>query len=400
MLPTNIARQTARWENIRGAFSGILEACWQAFALLVVIRYFDGSNMQKACLQSALTGGLLLTPLTVGWLARRGIASARACMWISLIGMVGMFISAAAWTVEMFVVSLIGVQVLMAQGMPLISHIFATNFQKHERGRYLSTALMINGLVGVVFSYFGGRALDVDISSFRGIYLMGAIACLVCAYAFQQMPSQPLNSEKIGNPWANISLIWKDKLFGAMLLGWMFMGLGNLMTLPLRVEYMANPVYGINATNEQIAMITLGIPLGCRLAFTKFWGYLFDRLNIVVVRVILNILFLFSMWAFFFTDKLWLMAVGMAFQGIGFAGGRVMWALWTTRLVPHDHVTAYVSVHTGLTGLRGALAPFIGFALIGFGNPAFAGWCAALIIAISTIIFLPLRKPIEARSQH
>ena len=321
-------------------------------------------------------------------------------MWISLVGMVGMFVSAAAWTVELFVVALIGVQVLMAQGMPLVSHIFATNFLKHERGRYLSTALMINGLAGVIFSYCGGRLLDLDISSFRGIYLIGAVACGVCAYAFHKMPSQPLNPEKIGNPWTNISLIWKDKLFGAMLLGWMFMGLGNLMTLPLRVDYMANEIYGINATNEQIAMITVGIPQCCRLLFTKFWGYLFDRLNIVVVRVILNVLFLFSMWTFFFTDQLWLMAVGMGFQGIGYAGGRVMWQLWTTRLVPHDEVTAYVSIHSGLTGLRGAVAPFIGFALMAYGGPAFAGWCAAVIIAISTIIFLPLRKAIEARSRH
>ena len=41
-----------------------------------------------------------------------------------------------------------------------------------------------------------------------------------------------------------------------MLLAWMIMGLGIIMTLPLRIEYLGGES-GLNLTNEQIALVTV-----------------------------------------------------------------------------------------------------------------------------------------------
>ena len=50
------------------------------------------------------------------------------------------------------------------------------------------------------------------------------------------------------------------------------MGIGNLITIPLRVEYLANPVHGLNLSNTMILIITMVVPLICRVLSTPLLG--------------------------------------------------------------------------------------------------------------------------------
>ena len=253
--------------------------------------------------------------------------------------------------------------------------------------------------MAAIVSYTGGRLLDYDLSYYTVIFAAGSLATLVFALAFFKMPSEAIKGISKKNPWHSISLVWKDKLFAWMLLGWMVVGLGTLMTFPIRIEYMANPRYGIDASNEQIGLILGAVPMIARLLSTKIWGYFFDHVNMITLRIILNSLIMVSFLIYFNTTNLWLMGVATGLFGLAFGGGSVMWQLWVTKIAPPDQTAAYMSVHSAFTGIRGLLAPFLGYALLQWSGPVIVGWVAAALIGAATIIFLPARMILDARGK-
>jgi predicted MFS family arabinose efflux permease len=170
------------------------------------------------------------------------------------------------------------------------------------------------------------------------------------------------------------------------------------MMIPIRVEYLANPIYGINASNAQISMLLISVVLLFRVISTKFWGLLFDSVNVVNLRIILNTVFAASICSFFFTTNIWLIGFGCALLGTGFGGGGILWTLYVTKIAPPDKVASYMSVHGFLTGVRMAAAPFIGYTIVQYTHPAFAAWVALVLIGISIILFLPLRPLIDAKA--
>ncbi len=74
-----------------------------------------------------------------------------------------------------------------------------------------------------------------------------------------------------------------------------------------------------------------------------------------------------------------------------------MWALFVTKVAPEEKVAAYMSVHGFFTGIRGASAPFLGYALLNT-HPSFAAWVALVLIGASTVIFLPMRQILKKRA--
>jgi predicted MFS family arabinose efflux permease len=213
------------------------------------------------------------------------------------------------------------------------------------------------------------------------------VACAIAAIACAKIPSSPLSREHIGNPWQNFSLIWKDRFFGFLLGSWMLLGLGNLIALPVRVDYLANPAYGVNASNTTIAMLMLVVPATGRILSTKIWGYYFDRLHFVTTRNLLNACFLASIGLFFFTTNLYILALAMVFQGLAFGGGKIFWSLWVTKIAPEEKASSYMSIHMALTGLRGTLAPFVGYAILSRSTPASVAIIGMFLICVSTILF-------------
>jgi hypothetical protein len=234
--------------------------------------------------------------------------------------------------------------------------------------------------------------LDWRLETFRVILGAMALAAFVAARATAGMPADPFTPGRSSNPFAAMRYAWQDRIFGWMLFVWMLMGIGNLMVLPLRVEYMANPRFGINATNAQIALISGIIPSLVRIASTHFWGRLFDRHNFFVIRTVLNGVFLLAILVFFSTRDLIVLGIAAGLFGFALAGGNIAWNLWVTKFAPPERTSDYMSVHTFLTGIRGVGAPFLGFWLIARTGPMTTGLCAAVLIALSMVLLGPLRR--------
>lgn len=389
------AALTFRYDRVRGACSGILDTGWQTFALLVAVRVYEASPNMKALLVAANPFGLLLTPIALFAVSRlnlpAGIVAGRF-LFLTAIATAAAAVFDNGW---FFIVAMLVGSMAGAQQLPLIVNIYAENYPARRRGQLLSQSIVLAVICAAVFAFAGGRLLDWRLELYPWIFGGMAAAAALSGWAMMRMPSSPVAPQLGRNPLQSVSWAWKDRVFGSMLSVWMLMGLGTLLIVPLRVEYMANEAFGINATNAQVALVVAIIPALVRILTTHVWGWLFDHYNFFVIRTVLNGCFLVGILIFFNSSQLWLLMVAAVVFGLGMAGGNIAWNLWVTKFAPPERVSAYMSVHTFSTGIRGVLAPFLGFHLITHVSPSATAWIAIALIGSSMILIGPLRRKVE-----
>jgi len=393
--PQEVQARTFRWDLTRGALFGVYETATITLAMLVAIRYFEAPDAVKSVIPATLGLGFLLSPLTLMLFQRIGtrLSYLLTAVWLICAFCFGLTVfttSAVAFVVGIGLAKMCG-----PQSAQLQTQLYSSNYLPKERGSRLSTAFLVTALSSILAGTAAGALLDLDLSYWRWIFAFTTLCLVAMALTFTRIPSPVMGSLQAGDLRSNLLLPLQDRLFGAMLVAWMFMGLGNLMMIPLRVEYLANPAYGINASNETVSLLLISVVSIARLLSTKLWGAAFDRFNFITVRCLLNLTFMASIVVFFSSDRLWQIGIGAGLLGIAFGGGGVMWTLWVTKVAPPDKVSAYMSMHGFTTGLRMTAAPFIGYAAINLGNPQIAGLIAVCLIAFATLIFLRLRPLLQ-----
>lgn len=388
---SNATAITYARDKLRAPFMGLLEAGLQAFPLLIAIRYFDAPENTKAFIAGSGPMGFLITPITLFIAAKLRARPAQAAA-ITFIA-TAVFVAGATFVQSMlfFTIFIIASQVAKVQHGPLMVQVYASNYLAEERGRRVTTPLMLIAFSSIVFSFIGGELLDIEITYYRIFFALMIIAALFSAWALWTIPADRLSVQNVGNPWENFSLIWKDRLFGFLLGSWMLLGLGNLLALPIRIEYLANPDYGVNVSNKTIAVLMVLVPSAAQLLSTKLWGHFFDKLHFVTTRNLLNVCFLASIALFFFTTNLTLLTLSMVFQGVAMGGGKIFWGLWVTKIAPKEKASSYMSIHMALTGLRGTLAPFLGYWILVESSPSAVAFTGMILIAASILLFEVVR---------
>jgi lipid-A-disaccharide synthase-like uncharacterized protein len=389
---------TIRFESRRAVFNGILETAGITFLVYISVRVYDADSQAKSYLAAGGAYGLLVTPLVVFCVARRQWRGARAAASLFTLGGMG-FLLAALWpTLPVFVFgSLLGL-LCSSASIPLFTQIYQNNYPAHERGRLFSRTVAIRITAAMLFSYAGGWFLRWNIEQYRVLLLVFAAALFASAVCALKLRSEPLNPEGHHSPFKGLHWLRDDPIFRLTLISWMLMGIANLMMVSMRVEFLANPEHGPPLDPETIALVTGVIPNATRLALSRVWGRLFDRMNFFLLRIFLNVGFALGGIAFFTGRDMPGLVAGALIFGVANAGGDIAWSLWVTKLAPSDRVAEYMSVHTFFTGVRGVLAPHIAFWFItGFSFNVFSLVCGALIVAASCVL-IPEARIARARS--
>jgi len=174
-----------------------------------------------------------------------------------------------------------------------------------------------------------------------------------------------------------------------LLVAWMLMGFGNLMLLPLRVDYLVEPRYGIEATATTITVLTVAVPSVMRLLFTTTFGRVFDRMSVFTLRIVLNVLFIAYVVCFFATTNMVMIWIGSIILGLALAGGDLMWTLWVTKFAPPHRTADYMGLHTFFTGVRAVAAPMFGYLVIEQVSMQWLAVVGAVLIALSSLVVLP-----------
>lgn len=389
-------------EAIRAVTAGVIETALATFAALIAVNQFQSSAALKSFLLASpavgLLGSLLVVPLAIRWQIRSSTAAAL----ISLLSMGGFLLSAIGAESEIcFVIGIsIGIG-MIGMAIPLQTHYLRLNYPAKTRGRLFSITIFIRALTAMIASWWFGVFLDEDFSRYPILLWVMVGAALISAGCHLLVPSETLRTSGKGkrHPFLeSVHISRADAVFVRLLVAAMIMGFGVLSANALRVDYLVNPVHGLQFDVKTVSLITGIVPSVMRLVSTFFWGWLFDRVNFFRLRIVVNLVFLVGVILYFVGGDVRVILVGSALFGLARGGGEIMFNLFVTKLAPSEHIADYMSVHTFLAGIRILIAPFLGFFLVEWANvPVMMAVSATLIV--TSVLVVGGAKRIDAKER-
>ena len=383
----DLSQRTFRLDLFRCSLNGILEVGFNVFVILIAIRFLDASQSFKSLLAAGSAFGFFLMPWTSKLSAILEKPVTHIAGFIMLICSLSLIFCSQVESILPYTVCLLVAQISLSQMPGLMIHVYSSNYNSSNRGRSVSWNFIFASGIGMIFSYLFGVFLDQYGIHYHFLFLGMGLLALSSSVVLFFIPSTKLeNSKSSSNLLGGLSYIYKDRLFGKMLLGWMLMGLGVIMTIPLRIEYVAGGS-GMGMNNKQIAIL-FGISMLSGVLTSRIWGKLFDQISFVPYRMSLNLFLLFSIIIFFSSTTFWGLAVGAILGGVATGGASIAWSLWVMKIAPDGRETDYMGAHVFMTGIRGALAPFLGYfvlELVGFKGVTY---CSSFLILVSVLIFL------------
>ena len=122
----------------------------------------------------------------------------------------------------------------------------------------------------------------------------------------------------------------------------------------------------LQASYTMSIMITMVIPFAVSLVALPLWALYLDRVHVAQFRARQSILWVLAQALTLVGASLgsftWLM-IGRFIMGVARGGGTLAWQLGHNDFAKPDQLSAYMGIHVTLTGVRGAIAPFLGMAL-------------------------------------
>lgn len=392
-------RKAFKWECWKAVGSGSIEAAGMTILLLIAVRYYNFNDFWKSLVATAGSFGLLVGPVIVFWVQARRLNVSRAASHIAYAGAVLFGWMALNSVPVMFALLSVWALTCSSAMIPLSSSIHQRFFPAEVRGALFSWVMMIRIIAVSVASLVAGAVLGISIDYWRAVIVFFAVSFIFIGKCLSRYPEHHLERNDFHSPFSGLVWLARDRLFFWTIVSWMVMGFGNLMMLPLRVQYLSDESRGVWMSPEKVTFVVAVVPGIVRLLFVPVWGRVFDRISLFRLRIMLNLVFAAHIFLFFQMESFWgLVLAGMVF-GVAHSGGDVAWNLWVTRLAPEGRAADYMAVHTFMTGIRGFLAPFAGFWLLGFLEYSQLAWlggslvlCASLFVLRPAILQLDFDK--------
>jgi len=394
MVAADRTQVTYRYERWRALASGVLEVAATVFLLLIAVKHYHAGPLAKAMIAGGGSLGLMLAPWFVSRVEAAGWPVAQAASRLMYGGAVCLGIMAAVPLLPVYVAGCVLAMTASAISVPLLIQMYQENYPDRERGRLFARTMMIRIATAAIFSELAGRLLSHHLEFFQVLLVVFGCSFTLAGYCLGRCPTRALTASGGTHPFHALRYVRDDRLFRQTLIAWMFLGFAMLMMSPLRVEYLANPKYGVQwqghlLTAGAVALLTGVIPNVARLLLNPVWGWLFDHVNFFVLRLSLNIALVAGILSFFINGSAAGLVAGAIVFGISNAGADVAWSLWVTKFAPPDRVADYMSVHTFFTGVRGVLAPVVAFSFVS-GMPLHVlGWISVGLIVLGSMFLVP-----------
>jgi hypothetical protein len=319
---------------------------------------------------------------------------------------------------------------LIAGIVTVRSAVWRANYPRRYRGRITARLAILTIFALLIGSLGAALLLDRDPMSFRVFYPAGALVAAVgvISYsrvrtrrerellAYERRPTVRPTPHGEGAPIYEydpkptsgfFSVLRRDPAFRSYMIWQFVLGASNMMTeapvLKLAAEsselvrpiaFDSGPLAGRSiAVGFLVAIgLTQVIPMALAIATVAWWGRLLDRLHITRFRARQGWVFVGSQVLTF--GAAWLivggalgaglgvLALARIVQGIGRGGGMIAWNLGHNDFASRRMVAVYMGIHLTLTGVRGAIFPFVGMFLyfgwspieaLGLRVPGFAG---------------------------
>lgn len=285
-------------------------------------------------------------------------------------------VPSGAWGAGVLVSSMIVSRILLAGVVTVRSVIWSLNFARYQRARATSQLQMINAVVTVAISSAIGPLLDLFPHSVAWIYWAGAVVGCLGLLFFAQVrvlgearqrvrerrerrnptPSMGFTQILRSDPWFR----WYQlNMFGA--------GFGNMLIEAPLIFIITRQMQASYTVSIVLIMV---IPFAVSLLSMPIWANYLDRVHVAQFRSRQSVLWiigqLLTMLGALLESLVWLV-IARTIMGIARGGGSLAWQLGHNDFARQDQLGAYMGLHVTLTGVRGAIAPFLGILL-------YAGW--------------------------
>ena len=384
-----IIRSTFRKDLVRSASIGLLETAQTTFFLLILVRELHAGPTAKSLASIGANFGFLLCPFIVYAVEKFQWRPSSTVGHLSLGATFALLIATLFPSLASVVGCALIAPALLTASVPLITQIYQSNYPEKIRGKMYSRTNVVRLVVTMLFAFIVGHLLSGKLYLYPSLFAVYTLAAIVVSWACYKLPSSPLVSDGQTKLFQGFAFIASDALFRRTLISWALFGFGNLMMVPLRVEYLGNPRYGINISEFEISLLVAVVPNLARLLVSPIWGYLFDHVNFFLIRILGSLGFLFGLITFFLSNSLFGLYAGAIIFGASTAGGDVLWSLWVTKIAPEKRVADYMSVHVFFTGIRGVIAPLVSFQLLAIYSIQPIACISSVFIFCGCLVLLP-----------
>jgi len=250
------------------------------------------------------------------------------------------------------------------------------------RGQIVARVTVISSAVLSITTLLASVFLDSHPGLYALIYLFGAAAGLSGARTFSQVhvrgEAQALReAAKLPSTGSGMLLVKRvardtvlllrnDKRFRIYQRWQMVQGFSFMMMLPA-LYIMVNQELTDPKSDYAVATTVVHvIPYLLSTLFIQLWAPLFDRISFPKFRVLQSMSATLTHTMILvgaMSENLWVVSLGTAFLGVSMAGGTLAWNLGQNSFAPPERLGQYMGVHITLTGLRGMVAPFVGWGL-------------------------------------
>ncbi|MDJ0789762.1 MAG: MFS transporter [Myxococcota bacterium] len=392
---------------IQGGFVGVIAD--KVFAVHPAVLSLLTAAPMFANLSSAywasLAQRLRKVPLLVGLQVSLGVGIAvAAAMPATSAGAIGL------------VAAIVATHLLLSGYITVRSVVWTMNYADHVRGRVTSRLTNVSVLGMAFVSWAGSVALDADASRYRAIFLGAAALAGLSALAYarvrmrgEEKGAVPIGAPEEGERTGLVRLLRDDPLYARYLACQFLLGLSNMAVEAPLVLLVSREL----GANYQVSVgLTVVLPLVLSVLTIPFWAGYIDRVHITRFRSRHSWLWVASLLLTFvgaYLGSLLWIGIGRVVLGLARGGGMLAWTLGHNDFARPERAGLYMGLHATLTGLRGAIAPFLGMAIyVGWdvplpGVPAFAGlgaplWLLAAGTSVMAILgFMRLARRVEAR---
>lgn len=393
-----MAHRTFRDDCVRQVFQGLLDTGPKTFFLLMAVRSFSAGDLSKSLITIPGAAGMTLSVALVPLLSRLRAPKNRVLAASRILSGLCYLVAALLPSLEAYVfwVFLAGLPASITY--PLLTAIYHENYPRRIRGQLFAWAGMVNTASSIACHAAFGALLERNGGDYRLVLAAFGAASLLTAWSLWRMPSAPRPGGEGGDPspagglLTALRWVWKDRLFGYMLLVWFIFGFGVWMVTPLKVLFLSEARWGLGYPASTVALVIGVIPEATRLIASPLAARLFDRHHFVGIRLAINILLLLSLIAFFWGRAFPWLCVSAVLEGLVLAAGNIAWALWVTHVAPPKHTAEYMAAHQFFTGARGMIAVFVGIRFASSFGLEPVAWAATGLVVVSILMMLPARR--------
>ena len=375
-------------DSLRALPEGFVIGLTQTFFLYIAIAFFDASDFAKSLISAGQFIGFFAAIFSGYVLGRLKKASAAALL--TFLGSVFVILTGCVNNTMMYVGAVVISGVLLYLRPPLFTAVYQENYRRHHLGRLFSAFVFLSTVSGLIAGSLIGFILERDIALFRPVFIVSGASLLLTSYLVYTIPSTEIQREDGAGFVADLSLLVKDRVFGRISFSWFLMGFANLWTLPLRVVYLAESGRGLGLSPLTVSIMMGIVPNATRLLMNRVWAVLFDKIGLLYYRILVNVFIGTGILLFFSSRNLITVNIGNVLVNIGLSGSPFIWNLWVNKIAPPGESHRYMSVHTFLAGIRGIMAPFLGFMFIQSFSLRTIGFASAGLILLSILLLLPL----------